>query len=523
MELLEQRGYNDLSLAAIAERAGTTTATIYRRWGSKAELVMDAVFRTEGDDVVAETDDVAADLATMIRWSVEKICRPAALSAVAGMLGESRRERSARSAAAAMASRRVAERIERAQVTGQIRADADPMIVASMTAGPVMYAAFTGNAERIDDAWVDGLVALVLDGVRAGTGWIACGGCHALHAEPGREAMKQIRVHGPDDVRLDDLPEPEPGPGDALLRVAACGICGTDVSFVHMGGITGGPQCLGHEMAGVVEWVGADVTNRAVGDRVIVCPSDIGSGPIGSGAPEGGLTPLFLVRHADHPRRLFAVPDDMPLHVAALAEPLAVGMQSVNQADVVPGDKVAVFGCGPIGLMAITTLLDRGITDIVAVDLSAHRRELARGLGAPHALDPAAVDVWEELKRLHGTAPFMFGPTAATDAFIEASGSDRVLGEILQNGRFDGRMSVVGLHYQPVPTNYAVLLMKQFTIRGSFEYPRRFEDAIELLTRRDLSPLITHTLVLEDFAQGLAILEGSKDCGKVMITMGGDR
>ena len=96
----------------------------------------------------------------------------------------------------------------------------------------------------------------------------------------------------------------------------------------------------------------------------------------------------------------------------------------------------------------------------------------------------------------------MFGPTAATDAFIEASGSDRVLGEILQNGRFDGRMSVVGLHYQPVPTNYAVLLMKQFTIRGSFEYPRRFEDAIELLTRRDLSHLSPTRCPLEEFDAG---------------------
>ena len=125
--------------------------------------------------------------------------------------------------------------------------------------------------------------------------------------------MKQIRVHGPNDVRLDDLPEPTPGPGDALLRIAACGICGTDVSFVHMGGITGKPQCLGHEMAGVVEWVGAEVARVAPGDRVIVCPTDLGGGPLGSGAPEGGLTPLFLVRHADHPCRLFPVPDGMPL------------------------------------------------------------------------------------------------------------------------------------------------------------------------------------------------------------------
>ena len=93
----------------------------------------------------------------------------------------------------------------------------------------------------------------------------------------------------------------------------------------------------------------------------------------------------------------------------------------------------------------------------------------------------------------------MFGPTPATDAFIEASGADQVIGDILEHGRAGGRMSVVALHYRPVPTNYVQVLMKQFTIRGSFEYPPRFEDAIELLDRRDLSGLITHTLPLEEF------------------------
>ena len=107
--------------------------------------------------------------------------------------------------------------------------------------------------------------------------------------------------------------------------------------------------------------------------------------------------------------------------------------------------------------------------------------------------------------------------------FIEASGADQVIGDVLQNGRVDGRLVIVALHYRPVPTSYVNLLMKQFTIRGSMEYPERFEDAIELLERRDLSVLITHTMPLEDFGEGLAVLEGSKDCGKVMITMGDDR
>ena len=81
-------------------------------------------------------------------------------------------------------------------------------------------------------------------------------------------------------------------------------------------------------------------------------------------------------------------------------------------------------------------------------------------------------------------------------------------------------MSVVALHYRPIPTNFLMLLMKQFTIRGSMEYPPRFEDAIELLERRDLSSLITHRFPLEGFHEGLCLLEDSKDCGKVMITMG---
>jgi threonine dehydrogenase-like Zn-dependent dehydrogenase len=334
--------------------------------------------------------------------------------------------------------------------------------------------------------------------------------------------MKQIRVHGPNDVRLDELPAPEPGPRDALVRIAACGICGTDVSYVHRGGITGKPMALGHEMAGVVEWVGAEVRDAAVGDRVIVHPADDEHGRLGSGAAEGGLTPLLLVREAAKGRRLFRVPDGVPLRVAALCEPLAVGMQAVNQADVAQGDRVAVFGCGPVGLFAIATLADRGIENVVAIDLSERRRALALRMGAAHALDPAAGSVWKELARIHGTAPFLFGPTPATDAYIEASGSDKVIGDILARGRFGGRMSLVALHYQPVPTNFVMVLMKQFTIRGSFEYPPRFEDAVELLARRDFSELVTHTLPLEEFPRGIELIAGSRDCGKVMITMGDD-
>ncbi len=333
--------------------------------------------------------------------------------------------------------------------------------------------------------------------------------------------MLQVRVHGPDDVRVDDVARPRPGPRDVVVRVAACGICGSDLSYIGMGGVagpTGTPMCLGHEMAGTVDWVGSEVTTTMVGHRVVVQPGNDELGRIGNGSPEGGLTPLLLVSEADR-GRLHRIPDGLPLDVAALAEPLAVGMRAAEQAEVHPGDGVAVFGCGPIGLSAIAALVDLGHDKVVAIDPSPARLELALGLGAQAALDPSTTPIWDELARLHGTTPFTLGPTAATAAFIEASGSDPVITDILDHGPVGGRLSVVALHYRPVPTNYLLVLMKQFTIRGSMEYPTRFADAIDLLARRDLSGLITHRFPLARFADALGLLRGSKECGKVLVEM----
>lgn len=165
LELLEERGYSDLSLSAIAERAGTTTAAIYRRWASKSELVTQAVFNTGGDDVVADTGDLAADLATMVRWSVEKIDRPAGVAAIAGLLGEPRADRRDRAAEAAMATGLVTERLERAKAAGELRADVDTRVLAALVDGPVLHAALSGTT-GIDDAWIAELVRIVLDGAR---------------------------------------------------------------------------------------------------------------------------------------------------------------------------------------------------------------------------------------------------------------------------------------------------------------------------------------------------------------------
>ena len=113
--------------------------------------------------------------------------------------------------------------------------------------------------------------------------------------------MQLVRVHGPDDVRLDEVGSPSMGPRDAIVRVAACGVCGSDLKYIALGGGAGPgpePMALGHELAGTVTAIGNEVSGITVGDRVVVHPGDDDLGRIGKGAPEGGLAPEVLVREA---------------------------------------------------------------------------------------------------------------------------------------------------------------------------------------------------------------------------------
>jgi len=166
VELLEEHGYFEVSLAAIAERAGTTTPAIYRRWSSKAELVVQAVFRTEGADVVADTGDLTADITTMVWWTVEKLCRPAGRAALVGLLGESHEELQGRRADVTRVMARTGERLERAKAAGEIRPDVDTGVLVAMMSGSVLQVAVTNGRRGVDDAWVTAVVSVLLDGVR---------------------------------------------------------------------------------------------------------------------------------------------------------------------------------------------------------------------------------------------------------------------------------------------------------------------------------------------------------------------
>jgi len=333
--------------------------------------------------------------------------------------------------------------------------------------------------------------------------------------------VKQVQVHGPGDVRLDDVAEPAPGPDDAVVRVSACGICGTDLRYVRLGGLAGptrDPMPLGHELAGVVESVGDAVTGLAPGTRVVLNPT-AGGNMIGNGGREGGFAPRLLVRGAAAGTNLFPIPAGLSLGVAALAEPLGVGMNAVDRLEARPGEKVAVFGAGPIGLAAVAVLHDRGLEDVVAVDLSARRLEIARELGARATIDASRRDPWKELRALHGESPILGAPMCATDAYIEASGAAPVIPQILQQARGGARLSVVALHDGEIPVSFLLVMMKQLTIRGAMEYPEDYGAALALLSRRDLSPMISHRFPLKRFHDALAVARDPQAGGKVMIEM----
>ena len=333
--------------------------------------------------------------------------------------------------------------------------------------------------------------------------------------------MKRVHLHGPNDVRLAEVETPVPGPRDAVIRVTACGICGSDVKYVAQGGLAGPtarPMPLGHELSGVVEAVGTEVEGVRPGARVVLNPLGAGN-MIGNGGREGGFAPLLLVENAAAGESLLEIPKDLPLEIAALAEPLGVGMNAVDQAEAQPGDKVAVFGAGPIGLAAIACLADRGVEDVVAVDLSPRRLEIARQLGARACVRADETDAWKALRDLHGTEPVMGAPMVGTDAYIEASGASRVLEELPGQAKANARVAVVALHYAPVPVSFLLVMMKQLTLRGAMEYPEDYSRTIELLGRRDLSPMITHRFPLDRFEEGLEVARSPHLGAKVMIDL----
>lgn len=329
-----------------------------------------------------------------------------------------------------------------------------------------------------------------------------------------------LNIHGVNDVRLDPVEAPRPGKSDVVIRVKACGICGSDLSYIRIGGIHRKPDGvtpLGHEAAGEIVSVGESVQGVSVGQRVVINPMMTPS-YIGSGGPEGAFTEELLVRDARIGDSLLPIPADLPYEIAALTEPLAVALHGVNRAQVKPGDKVVVFGCGPIGLGMILWLLDRGISDVVALDLAPERLERARALGARAAFDPTKEDLRARLLELHGSARVFSREAVGTDAFIDAAGAPNILSDVVRMAKYQSRLVVTAAYMKPVSLDLGAMLTTEMTITTAVGYPTEMPEVVAALPRlrEKAAPLISHRFPFSRMIEALDVA-ATPASAKVMI------
>jgi 2-desacetyl-2-hydroxyethyl bacteriochlorophyllide A dehydrogenase len=331
-----------------------------------------------------------------------------------------------------------------------------------------------------------------------------------------------LNIHEVDDIRLDTIPLPEPGDNDVVVDVKSCGVCGSDLTYIKVGGIhrqPGGVTPIGHEAAGEVVHVGSNVQDISAGQRVIINPMMTPSA-IGSGGPEGAFADQVMVSEAQLGANLLAIPESISYEVAALAEPLAVALHGVNRAEAKAGDKVVVFGCGPIGLGMVMWLLDRGVTDVVALDLAEERLERARALGVQAALNPMEVDLAAELKRLHGTGKVFSRETVGTDAYIDAAGAPNIVADVIGMAKYQSRMVVTAAYMKPVEIPLGAMLTTEMTITTAVGYPTEMNDVVAAMPRLQskLEPMISHRFGLDQVIDAIDAAR-SPASAKVMVNI----
>ena len=335
--------------------------------------------------------------------------------------------------------------------------------------------------------------------------------------------MKQVNLHGCNDVRVDDVQPPRCADGDVLIAVEACGICGSDLHYVACGGALFSstiPMALGHEFAGVIADPGGSGLEK--GQRVVVNPAHaLSYGVIGNGGKQGALSEYIVIARADANAAIIPVSSSLPAELAALAEPLAVGLHAVNRAEVTSRQHVAVLGVGCIGMSIIAGLRARGIDDIIAVDVSPMRLEAARRLDARSVIHATTENVRERLESLHGKE-YAFGmlPAVSTDIYFDTTASAHVLRDTISMARRRALIVYVGIYAGDVSLDLMQALHREVDLRAAVAYEDEFAEALQLLgdSMLEFEAMISHRFPLEQFGTAFGIAKDPRASTKVMIT-----
>ncbi len=353
------------------------------------------------------------------------------------------------------------------------------------------------------------------------------------------KTMRAVRVYAPGDYRLEEVPVPEIGPGEVLVRVLASGICASDVKTHHGARVWGSdeiepyitvPVIPGHEFVGEVvalgegagEQEGLSLGDHVVSEQIVPCwqcrfcqrgqywmchQHDIygfkRERAEGSWA-EYMRFPANAINHR--------VPKELPAAQAALIEPMACAIHAVERGEIQLGDVVVIAGMGPIGLGMLQVARKKGPGTLVALDLKPYRLSLARELGADLALNPAEEDA--QAKILDLTDGY------GCDVYIEATGAGPAVSQGLQMLRRLGTFVEFSVHAGPVAVDWSIIGdVKGLNIHGAHLGPYSYPLAIQYLCDGTIrgERMVTHELPLEQFEEGLEIAAQGDESIKVVL------
>jgi 2-desacetyl-2-hydroxyethyl bacteriochlorophyllide A dehydrogenase len=339
------------------------------------------------------------------------------------------------------------------------------------------------------------------------------------------EAMPAAVYRQPGEVVVEERPVPRPGPGEVLVEVDHCGICGTDIHLLLDG--WGRPGIVaGHEFTGHVADLGPGAAGWEIGQPVVGgtsprcgrcrrCiegkPSQCeNQGSITGGGHDGAFAGYVVTRAES----LLALPAGLTTRQAALAEPMAVALHGITRSGVSPGDRVMVIGAGPIGALSIAALVARGIGPVIVVEPGERRRRLARDLGAAEVIGP------DDLERFPSWEPERLAERAV-HVVLECSGRKEAIESGFHQLLRGGTLALVGAGIEPLTFDPNRFVLNELHVVGSFLYDQDgFARGLELLGSDGfpIDRLIeADDVPLDRLSDALTGLAEGRFAGKVMV------
>jgi len=335
--------------------------------------------------------------------------------------------------------------------------------------------------------------------------------------------MKALRLEAIGNLSVRDVERPVPGSDDLLVRVEACGICGTD-RHLFLGEFPSRPPVtIGHEFAGIVEAIGADVTGFKIGDRITGDPNiSCGRCPqclagrvnlcrnlqaIGIHR-DGGLADYVIAPQ----RQAFALPLGLdPLH-GAFCEPLACCLHGIDMAEIKAGSSVAVLGGGVIGLLTVQLARLAGATTVILSTRQVSKRRLAEEVGATATVNPSSTDIIEAIAGPAGLVP------GGVDVVIECAGVPETMQQSMRLARAGGTVVILGVMPQgaKIEIESFDILFRELRVLGSFINPFTHRRAADLVASGaiNVEKLISRTVTL---AEAVDVIANSASPGEVKV------